>query len=318
MPTSPDTPGSARPGAPLRGVVCMLLSVLLLTISDALTKLLTTGYPPGQIICMRSIVVIGFVLVLSTPRRRWTGLRIRSPGAHLTRGVFSCAGSFLFVIAIGHVPLANAMSIGFAGPLLITALAAPMLGERIGWRRWCAVLVGFIGVLVILRPGPQGFHWVALLLLAGTWFGSLRDIVTRRISATESSSSLLLTTNLCMVAFGLLSLVQGWNMPGPVDATWLLLSGMLIGIGHYLQIEAFRHAEAGTVVPFRYTALLWAMLMGWLVFGDVPDASMLSGASLVVASGMFILYRERQGAGSRRITGGTLMRIPGYGWDDTQ
>jgi drug/metabolite transporter (DMT)-like permease len=316
-PTASELHGSARPGAPLRGVLSMLASVLLLTLSDALTKLLSTGYPPGQIICMRSLIVIGFVLVLSTPRRRWTGLRIRSPGAHFTRGVFACAGSFLFVLAISHVPLANAMSIGFAGPLLITALAGPMLGEHVGWRRWCAVLVGFLGVLVILRPGAQGFHWAAMLLLAGTWFGALRDIVTRRISATESSSSLLLTTNSCMVGFGLLSLLQGWNMPQPLDAAWLALSGVLIGSGHYLQIEAYRHAEAGTVVPFRYTALLWAMLMGWLVFDDVPDASMLGGASLVVASGLFILHREGRVGGAVQPRSARL-RIPGYRWDDTQ
>ena len=317
-PTAPDMQGSARPGAPLRGVACMLVSVLLLTLSDALAKLLSAGYAPGQIICMRSIIVIGFLLVLFTPRRRWTGLRIRSPGAHLTRGIFACAGSFLFVLAIGHVPLANAMSIGYAGPLLITALAGPMLGERIGWRRWSAVLVGFIGVLVILRPGGLDYHWAALALLAGTWFGSLRDIVTRRISATESSSSLLLTTNLCMVAFGLLSLAQGWNMPGLLDATWLLASGVLIGTGHYLQIEAYRNAEAGTVVPFRYTSLLWAILIGWLVFGDIPDSSMLSGASLVIASGLFILYREKRVGGSSRPAGRARVRIPGYHWDDTQ
>jgi drug/metabolite transporter (DMT)-like permease len=179
------------------------------------------------------------------------------------------------------------------------------------------VLVGFLGVLVILRPGAQGFHWAAMLLLAGTWFGALRDIVTRRISATESSSSLLLTTNSCMVGFGLLSLLQGWNMPNPLDAVWLALCGVLIGAGHYLQIEAFRHAEAGTVVPFRYTALLWAMLMGWLVFGDVPDASMLGGASLVIASGLFILYRERRVGGAVQPRGARV-RIAGYRWDDTQ
>jgi drug/metabolite transporter (DMT)-like permease len=311
---SAAAPG-ARPVAPLRGVACMLVSVLLLTVSDVLTKLLTAGYPPGQLICLRSLTVLAVVLALSTPRRRWTGLRIRSPGAHLTRGVFACAGSFLFVLAIGHVPLANAMSIGFAGPLLITALAAPMLGEQIGWRRWSAVLVGFAGVLVILRPGAQGFHWAMLALLTGTVFGSLRDIVTRRISATESSSSLLLTTSLCMVGFGLLSLAQGWNMPTAGDAGLMVAAGMLIGSGHYLQIEAYRHAEAGTVVPFRYTALLWAMLLGWLVFGDLPDTAMLGGASLVVASGLFILYRERR---SDRVPGGPRLPIPGYRWDDLQ
>ncbi len=321
-PTPPDAdPGSTavpRASAPLRGVACMLASVFILTVSDVLTKWLTAGYPPGQLICLRSTVILALVLALSAPRRRWTGIRMRSPGAHFTRGVFACAGSFLFVLGIKYLPLANAMSIGFAGPLLITALAGPMLGERVGWRRWSAVLVGFVGVLVILRPGAEGFHWAAMVLLAATLFGSLRDIVTRRISATESSTSLLLSTNLCMVAFGLLSVVQGWNMPGARDAALLVLSGVLIGSGHYLQIEAFRQAEAGTVVPFRYTGLLWAILLGWLVFGDVPGTGMLTGAALVVGSGLFILYRERRLGGGRPHPAGPGVRIPGYRWDDTQ
>jgi len=314
----PGTDEAPRASAPLRGIVCMLASVFILTLSDVLTKWLTAGYPPGQLICLRSLVILALVLAVSAPRRRWTGLRMRSPGAHFTRGVFACAGSFLFVLGIAHVPLANAMSIGFAGPLVITALAGPMLGEKVGWRRWSAVLVGFAGVLVILRPGPEGFHWAALVLLAGTLSGSLRDLVTRRISATESSTSLLLSTNLCMVAFGLLSVVQGWNMPGPRDAAMLVLSGALIGSGHYLQIEAFRHAEAGAVVPFRYTSLLWAMLAGWLVFGDVPAAGMLAGATLVIASGLFIFHRERRLGGGRPGPAGPGVRIPGYRWEDTQ
>ena len=290
----------------------MLCSVFILTVSDVLTKWLATGYPPGQLICLRSLAVLVLILMLSTPRRRWTGFRIINPGAHAVRGIFACAGSFLFVLGIGYVPLANAMSIGFAGPLLITALAVPMLGEHVGWRRWSAVLVGFAGVLVILRPGAEGFHWAALALLCGTVFGSLRDIVTRRISATESSSSLLITTNVCMVAFGLLSIFQGWTAPSVRDAALLAASGLLIGSGHYLQIEAFRQAEAGTVVPFRYTALLWATLFGWLVFGDIPGAATFAGAALVVASGLFILYRERRRGPRPPAIRRTLMHIPGY------
>ena len=306
-------PSPARAGAPARGVACMLASVFILTLSDVLTKWLTAGYPPGQLICLRSLAAMLLVLAWSTPRRRWTGLRIRNPGAHLVRGVFACAGSFMFVLGIAHVPLANAMSIGFAGPLLITAMAGPMLGEHVGWRRWAAVVVGFGGVLVILRPGAEGYHWAALVLLAGVVFGALRDVVTRHISATESSSSLLLSTSACMAAFGAISVVQGWNLPGPGDGALLVLSGLLIGTGHYLQIEAFRNAEAGTVVPFRYTALLWATLLGWLVFGDVPGAATLSGAALVVASGLFTLYRERRLGGSRPSPRAARLRVPGYG-----
>lgn len=301
-----------RVNAPLRGVTCMLTSVFILTLSDVLTKWLTAGYPAGQLICLRSLAALLLVLAWSAPRRRRAGLRIRNPGAHLVRGVFACAGSFMFVLGIGYVPLANAMSIGFAGPLLITAMAGRMLGEQVGWRRWSAVLVGFGGVLVILRPGAEGFHWAAAVLLVGVCFGSMRDIVTRRISATENSSALLVTTSACMVVFGFISVFQGWTLPGLHDAAMILLSGLLIACGHYLQIEAFRHAEAGTVVPFRYTALLWATLLGWIVFGDLPTFATLIGASLVIVSGMFILYRERQLGGRRSLSDRPLVRIPGY------
>ena len=143
-------------------------------------------------------------------------------------------------------------------------------------------------------------------------FGSLRDIVTRRISATESSSSLLVTTSACMAVFGSFSIFQGWNLPGLRDAAMLMISGLLIGCGHYLQIEAFRQAEAGTVVPFRYTALLWASVLGWLVFGDVPTVATLAGASLVIVSGLFIFYRERKLGGGRSSSGRPLLKIPGY------
>jgi len=172
--------------------------------------------------------------------------------------------------------------------------------------------VGFGGVLVILRPGAEGFHWAALVLLAGVVFGALRDIVTRRISATESSSSLLVSTSACMVVFGLISIAQGWNFPTLRDGAMLLVSGFLIGCGHYLQIEAFRHAEAGTVVPFRYTGLVWASVFGWLIFGDIPATATVLGAALVIASGLFILYRERKLGGRRSSSTRTLVRIPGY------
>jgi len=302
----------ARVNAPMRGVICMLASVLILTLSDTLTKWLTTGYPAGQLICLRSLAALLLVFVWSASRRRSIELRVHNPGAHLVRGLFACAGSFMFVVGIGYMPLANAMSIGFAGPLLVTALAGPLLGEHVGWRRWGAVVVGFGGVLVILRPGAEGFHWAAAVLLIGVCFGTARDIVTRRISATENSSALLATTSGCMVVLGLTSVVQGWNMPGLRDSAMIALSGLLIGCGHYLQIEAFRQAEAAMVVPFRYTALLWATLFGWLVFGDLPTAATLIGASLVIASGLFILYRERKVASTRPSPARPLVKIPGY------
>jgi drug/metabolite transporter (DMT)-like permease len=309
-------PSPAPASVPLRGIICMLVSIVLLTVSDAIAKWLTVGYPPGQIICLRGVFVVLVILAFTAPRRRRTGLRLHNPRAHLVRAIFAAAATFLFVLGLTFMPLADAMAITFAGPLIITALAGPLLGEQVGWRRWSAVLVGFGGVVVMLRPGSGTLEWAALLLLLSTLCGGMRDIVTRRISVTESSTSMLLTTNLLLVAVGLLSIIQGWAMPTLFDAGLILLSGVLIGSGHWLQIEAFRWGQAATVVPFRYTTLLWAMLLGFLIWGDVPDAWMLGGASLVVASGLYILYREQRPG--RPPPRPVSVRIPGHRGDDTQ
>ena len=174
------------------------------------------------------------------------------------------------------MPLADAIAFTFTGPLIVAALAPFVLGEQVGWRRWCAILVGFAGVIVMARPTPDAFQWAAFVALGAAFFGAMRDMVTRRISAEESSDLILFYSTL----------------PDMTDWSLFALLGILNGAAHYMIIEAHRWAQASVIAPFRYTVLVWACVLGFVIWGDVPDIWLLGGAALVVGSGLYILYRE--------------------------
>ncbi|MEL0020513.1 MAG: DMT family transporter [Rickettsiales bacterium] len=253
--------------SPARGIVLMLSGLLLLTLNDATAKWLTTGYPVPQVISLRGI----FILIPLAIVIYW-------------RGGFA---------AFRLMPLADAIAFTFSGPLIVAALAPFLLGERVGWRRWSAILVGFAGVVVMARPTPDAFQWAALIALCAAFSGAMRDMVTRRISAEESSDLILFTSTLAVTSAGALAAVSfPWRMPDAVDFGLFALLGLLNGGAHYLMIEAHRWGEASLIAPFRYTALVWAFILGYLVWGDLPDVWLLSGSVLVVGSGLYILQRE--------------------------
>ena len=284
----------SRSIAPGRGIALMLLGSALLTVNDTVLKWLTAGYPTGQIMFMRGIFVILPVALLVWRAGGLAVLRIGSRGAHALRAACVCSGAFLFITGLSFLPLAEAIAITFAGPLFITALAAPMLGEVVGWRRWTAVLVGFVGVLIITRPTGAAIQWAALLPLTASLCGALRDLITRKISTSESSIALLCTSTLGVVLAGLATAPFGWKPIAAFDLGLMVFSGVLIGSAHFLLIECFRLAEAALVAPFKYSNLLWAILFGFVVWGDLPDRWTLTGAAIVVASGLYILRREAQ------------------------
>jgi len=200
---------------------------------------------------------------------------------------------FLFLNGLRFNPLAINTAIAFASPLIITALAVPFLGETIGWRRWSAVAAGFCGVLVILRPAGESINLYALLPFAAAITGALQDIVTRRISDTESALSVLLcSTVLTMLAASAFAFDGTWRLPSPLDFGYLILAGLLSGAAHYLLIETFVLAEAAVVAPFRYSALIWGLLIGFFVWGDLPTELDWLGVFLIVGSGIYIIHRE--------------------------
>lgn len=279
--------------APLKGIAFMMAGGALLTANDAVLKWLTGGYPVGEIMFVRGLFVlpvIGFFV--------WRGglasLRVHDRASHALRAGLMIGGTYLFVTGLRLLPLADAISIAFAGPLFVTAMAGPMLGEHVGWRRWMAVLAGFAGILIIFQPGSGMFQWAALLPLAASGTGALRDIMTRKMSASETSESLLFYSTCGVMLGGLGSLPFGWVRVA--DGDWLLFatSGVLIGGAHFCMIETFRHAEAALVSPFKYVNVLWASLFGFLVFADVPAPATVLGSAVVISSGIYILQRERR------------------------
>ena len=197
-----------------------------------------------------------------------------------------------FITGLGFLPLADNIALTLAGPLFITALASPLLGERVGWRRWMAVGVGFAGIVLMFRPIGEAMRWAALLPVGAALAGAFRDIVTRRISTTESSISMLFHSTLFITLAGLSTGLFGWRPLTVADVGLMALSGFFLGGAQYLMIEAFRYAEAAVVAPFRYSQMVWGVLLGFVVFGDLPDRWLISGAALVISSGLYILHWE--------------------------
>ena len=284
--------GDAAAAQSMRAVVCMLVGVALLSLNDALIKSLSMGYPVGQLLFVRGLFVLPWIFLLARRAGGLHTLRVKSVKGQALRAVCVIASAFLFVNALRYLPLADAIAVTFAGPLFITAMAPLVLGEHVGWRRWLAVLAGFAGVLLMVRPGVGAMQWAILLPLGATLFGGMRDLITRRISQTETSVAVLFVTTLVVMSAGLATAPFGWVPVRAADLWVFALSGVLLAGAHYLMIESFRQGEAALVAPFKYTSMIWAVLLGFLFFGDWPDAWTLFGAVVVVLAGLYIMRRE--------------------------
>jgi len=176
--------------------------------------------------------------------------------------------------------------------LIITAAARRFLGERVGWRRWCAVAVGFVGVTLILRPGFSAIEWAMFMALAVAFTTTIRDIVTRMVAIDSNPHGMLFYVLLAVTVAGYMTLPLGWNIPTPGDMGLFALTGVMLGFAQLMMILAFRQAEASVLAPFKYAAIVWAVIIGFLVWGDLPDGWEIAGSALIVASGLYILHRE--------------------------
>ena len=282
-PGGPDVP---------RGIALMTAGCALLTVNDAIMKSLTHGYPTGETIFVRGLFVAIPIALLVFRGGGPSTLRVTNRRGQLLRAALLAGSMFLFLTSLRFLPLADAIALTFAGPLILTAVAPWALGERVGWRRRCAVAVGFAGVLIMLAPGGEGLRWAAFLPLGAALFETARDIVTRRLVATESSLSLTACSLGFVTLCALATAGHGWRPMSAGDIGLLAMAGCCVSVAFVLITEAFRHAEASLVAPFRYSSVLWAMLIGVIVFGDWPSPAMLAGAGLVVGSGLYILHRE--------------------------
>lgn len=277
---------------PVKGILLIIAGGALLTVNDAVMKWLTGAYPTGQIMFLRGIfayIPIAFFVWQAGGIRR---LRIVSYRGQAARALLVIFGTFCFVTGLSYLPLADMIAITFAGPLFVTALASTVLKEVVGWRRWTAVFVGFIGVLIIIRPAGEAMQWAALLPLAASFTGAVRDVITRYIAVGEQSASMLLVTTTAVCLAGLATAPFGWAPLMTDDLWFFLLSGVLLGGAHFFMIEAFRYAEAALVAPFKYSSMIWAIALGFVVWGDTPDQWTITGCVVVIASGLYIFKRE--------------------------
>jgi drug/metabolite transporter (DMT)-like permease len=277
---------------PTRGILLILASTLLFSISDVMAKVLGDHVPVLEIGWLRYATFVVIVLAVQARQGRLR-LRVKHPWAQILRGVTMVASMLLFVLALRFLPIADAAAVGFVSPLMITALSVPLLGEVVGLRRWTAIIVGFIGVLVVIRPGSGAFQPAAFLVIGSSLAWSIASILTRRLAGRDEASATMLWAGLA--GFVLLSAAVPFDFVLP-DLQWIGLNialGTLATVGQYLMILAYRHAGAAVLAPFSYIQLVWATTSGYLVFNALPDAATLAGASIITASGLYTIHRER-------------------------
>ena len=284
----------SRAAHTLKGMLLMAAGVVLLTINDAVSKHLVLTHPVGQVIALRQLatllVIVSWVMLVG----RWSDLRIVNRGGQLGRGLLFIVGSACIVMSLGLLPLALVITIMFTSPIFVAAFSAPLLGERVGFHRWVAVLGGFAGVLIVIQPGSADFRWALLLPVAAAFINAFRDVLTRLLSRTDSSISILFWSNIILMTGGMLTVLSGWVPVSGTAAFWFVVAGVSNGAAHFLIIEALRAAEASALAPVRYTSLLWAALLGWLVWGEVPSSWLWIGAAVIVASSLYMINAERR------------------------
>lgn len=293
MPTTRRFDASARTQrhAPGLAIVYMVAAGVLITLNNTATKAVAHAVPLGELIFFRGLTAALLIaLWLRVGSGSFADLKVRRPWDHFWRGVLMVISMFAFIAGVRAMPLVDVQALVFIGPVLITAMAPFLLGERVGWHRWSAVLVGFAGVIVMLRPGAAGLYWIALLPLASALASALRDIMTRRMSAGDTSLAIEFYTQLIVVAAA--TAAAGWIVPAPRDLGLVVLCGVLLTGAHVLMIESLRFAEAVAVAPFRYLMLIWTGLLGFAFFGEIPDLWAIAGSALIVASGLYVIHRE--------------------------
>ena len=283
----------------LTGIALMCGAVASFAILDCMAKYLGGRMDMLQVVGVRYVAAFLLTLMISNPATRPGLLKTTRLPLQIGRSVLLLGSTVFNFMAFRYLQLDEALAIMFATPFLVAVLAGPVLGEWVGWRRWSAIIVGLVGVLVVVRPGFGGMHWAALLSVGSAFCYAAYAICTRLLSRTDTSETTLFYSNLlgALVMLPILPLV--WTPPpGWLDMVLLVAVGGFGAFGHFLLIAAHRRAPASVLSPFMYTQLLWATTFGYLVFANVPNHWTLTGAAIVIASGLYLLYRERKVTGS--------------------
>jgi drug/metabolite transporter (DMT)-like permease len=275
-----------------RGMVLTLLGSALLSTSDALSKTLTEHYPVGELIFLRGLCVMLPVMLLVRAQGGLATLRVTDPRGQFGRAaLFVLSGAF-FVTSLSLLPLPLVTTLSFVAPIFTTVLAIPLLGERVSWAVWVAVFAGFAGVVITIDPANASWSWAAALPVIGAFFAALRDILTRRLSARETSGSIMFYSMGLMVVLSSLTAPFGWRWPDPLDLLLFLVVGFLVGGAHTLTIEALRLCEVSLLAPLKYVMILYSIGFGVLIWHDLPSLQALLGTAVIVAAGVFIVRRQ--------------------------
>ncbi len=287
--------GASAPGTSWqRAFILVTLAVLMLTVLDATVKYLVRIYPLPMVSWARYFFHLATFGAWILATHRSVAVRTRRLPLQVVRGLLLVAMTFLFIAALGRLPLADATAINFLSPIVVTALSALVLRETVGWHRWLAVCVGFVGVLIIVRPGADVVNWGALLALGATFFFALYQIATRALAPTDPAVTTMFYTALVGTAATSLIVPFFWATPTSADFALMVVAGVMGGGGHFLLIHAYRHAEASLVAPLFYVQIVFSVAFGFIAFDETPDTWTLAGATLIILGGLWIWSRERR------------------------
>jgi drug/metabolite transporter (DMT)-like permease len=300
--TGPPSPPLAEPATPaarvfrgsaLRGVALMLISTVVLSGMHASIRYLSETVHPFEIAFFRNL----FALVVVLPwfvRYGAAPLRTSRFGLHVLRAALNVTAMLSFFYALSLAPLSEVTALGFTAPIFATLLAAPILREAVGLQRWSAILVGFAGTLIILRPGFESVGPGQLLTLFSSLVWALALMTIKTLSRSEPSVTIVTYMGLLMIPLSLAPALLVWQWPDAWQLSWLALIGLLGGIGQFAMTEALRQADTAVVMPVDFSKLIWATLLAWLAFGEVPDGFTWLGGGVIFVSTFYITYRERQ------------------------
>jgi S-adenosylmethionine uptake transporter len=276
----------------LAGVLIMLAGDFLFALNDAMGKWLVTNLPVGEVLLVRSI---GAFIILGPMIARQgvsTLVRVESPRLQVLRVVFSTLDVGLFYAAVAYLPLADVMTFYIAGPIYVAAASHVFLGEKIGWRRWLAIFIGFIGVVIALKPSTAMFSLPSIFGLIGSAAFAMTLVLNRVLRSTKDATLVTWQTVAAMIVGGVLSLGD-WRTPSMVDLGGMLLLGIVASSGHLMITRSLKLAPASLLAPLQYTLLLWAFILGFFIFGDVPGTQVLIGSGVIVLAGLFIFHRKK-------------------------
>ena len=289
MSAGPDPEARAR----LRGIALVVAAYATFSGLDAAAKYLTALHAVPLVVAGRFAFALAFVLALFLPGRGTRLFHTQRPRVQLLRGLLLMTATGLNFTALQYLQLAETASILFAAPLFMCALSVPLLGERVGPRRWSAVVVGFLGVLIIMRPGSGALHWAAFLSLGAAFSVAVFQLLTRRLALHDRAETTLVYSTLVGALVSVPAAPFVWTLPDGFGWAAMAAMGFFGGFGHYLLVRAYHLAPAPVLAPFSYSQILWMIAIGFVAFGDLPDLWTVAGGLVVVASGLYLLHRER-------------------------